>query len=90
MTYELTECTGTEKRTCKAKHVAPTVASDTAGAAVSTITPFNYENDVDHPINAKIVTQAATVIFWEQNVRTVCMVVKINHLSIPRILSSQL
>ena len=90
MTYELTECTSTEKCAHKAKHVAPTIASNTAGAAVSTITPFNYENDVDHPINTKIVTQAATVIFREQNVCTVCMVVKINHLSIPRILSSQL
>jgi len=90
MTYELTERTGTEKRARKAKRVAPTVASDMAGAAVSTFTPFDYENDVDHPINAKIVTQAATVIFREQNVRTVCVVVKINHLPVPRILSSRL
>ena len=90
MTYELTERTGTEKRARKAKRVVPTLASDMAGVAVSTFTPFNYENDVDHPINAKIVMQAATVIFWEQNVRTVCMVVKINHLLVPRILSSRL
>jgi hypothetical protein len=40
-------------------------ASNTAGVAASTFTPFDYENDMDHPINARIVTQAATVIFWE-------------------------
>ena len=66
MTYELTERAGTAKCARKAKCTVLAVASNTAGVAASMFTPFNYENDVDHPINARIVTQAATVIFQEQ------------------------
>jgi hypothetical protein len=90
MTYELTERTGTEKRARKAKRTAPTAASDRAGAAVPAITPFNYENDVDHPINAKIITQAATVVYREQNVCLVYVAVTIHHLDVPRIPNSRL
>ena len=90
MTYELTERTGTAKRARKAKRTVPAAASNIAGVAASTFTPFDYENDVDHPINARIVTQAATVIFREQKVRTIYGVITINHLPIPRILSTQL
>ena len=90
MTYELTERTGTAKRARKAKCTVLAAASNTAGVAASTFTPFDYENDVDHPINARIVTQAATVIFREQTVRTIYGVITINHLPIPRIPSTQL
>jgi hypothetical protein len=90
MTYELTERTGTAKRARKAKRTVPAAASNTAGVAASMFTPFDYENDVDHPINARVVTQAATVIFREQKVRTVCIVITLSHLPIPRILSTQL
>ena len=81
MIYELTEQTGTAKRARKAKCMV---------LAASTFTPFDYENDVDHPINARIITQAATVIFREQKVRAIYGVITINHLPIPRILSTQL
>jgi hypothetical protein len=90
MTYELTEQTGTAKCAHKAKRTALAAASNTAGMAASTFTSFDYENDMNHPINARIVMHAATVIFREQKVHTICSVITTNHLPIPRILSTQL
>ena len=70
MSMELSELTGTEKAARQKKGQGSKAVSNAAATASAKQTTFDFEKDVNNTRNAKIIQQAATVVYREQKVRT--------------------